>query len=74
MELNTMEEQPPIKQIQDFEDSVDYCFYLLGYTEGIRGITTVVPEDSHKEAYSQGVQDGEEQIRWLFFDAATNEN
>lgn len=66
--------KPDIKKLDDFPDSVDYCFYLLGYTEGVRGVLTILPEERYKDSYSKGVQDGIDFIDWLFSDAATNEN
>lgn len=66
---------PKIKTLQDFADPVDYCFYLMGYTDGTRGVLTVEPEfKENKKAYETGVQEGEAFVRWLLVAAVNNKN
>jgi hypothetical protein len=65
---------PKIKTLQDFEDPVEYCFYMLGYTEGTRGVLTVEPEPDNKKAYEEGVREGEAFVRWLLIAAINNKN
>ena len=67
-------ELPKIKTLQDFSDPVDYCFYMLGYVEGTRGVLTIEVEPENKKAYETGVRDGEAFVRWLLLAAANNKN
>lgn len=65
---------PKIKTIKDFADPVGYCFYMLGYTEGVRGDVTVEPEPQYKTDYDKGLRDGESFASWLLSAAINNKN
>jgi hypothetical protein len=67
-------ECPDIKRIGDFPDPIHYTFYMLGYTDGVRGIETVNPEDEYMASYSSGVLDAEAFMSWLFLSAIMNQN
>ncbi len=67
-------ELPEIKMLQDFEDPVAFCFYLMGYTDGTRGHLTVEPDEGYRQPYFEGVHSGEAFIRWILIAAINNKN
>ena len=69
-----MNKPPQIKKIDDFEDPVDYCFYLLGYSAGIRSDLAFQPEAENLKAYDSGVYDGQLFICWFLLMATLNPN
>ena len=67
-------QKPQIRVLNDFQDSTDFCFYLLGFAEGVRGEFLYEFAQSWEDAYGQGVKDGELFARWILFAATQNTN